>query len=291
MAENISFEDVTGKRCEVPIDITDYKEAGLQKISLSQLYANKFPTAENSPSAFQQFCAASGIRVRPDHKRGIPASTMHEILHGGTNKYMGSIIRPDGSGRQSTSGRLLYPEVMLQLIEGTLRDNKEDYLTPWESAIALRYSVSSPRVDQPTIDVTAPEGSAASPIAQGSEPDVMVSISLSERAYKVPTKSIGLTITDEALQATTIDLVGITLAAQARGERIRRIETDMGNIINGDVDSGVAATPFALASSFTTEVINATTPITQRVFVKWLRANYQRMTVTHILVMLTHCWM
>jgi len=279
----LNFTDHTGKLAEADIGLEDYQAAGDSNVSLSQHYAKKFPTVEGQATAFEQFCMASGIRVRADKNTGVPATSMKEILQGGADKYAGTIVRPDGSDRGGTAGRLLYPEVMLQLIQANLHDNKEDYLQPWESAIALKTTVSSPRVDQPTIDVTTPEDSAAQPIGQLAEPAVMVSITLGERAYTIPTKSIGLQIADQALEATTIDLVGLTLASQARGERIRRIEEDMGNIINGDTDFGINPVTFANASTFTAETINATTPITQRVWVKWLRANYQKMNITHIL--------
>lgn len=280
---NLLFTDASGKQSEATLDVTDYKEASEKKLSLSQHYAMKYPTKQGQASAFEQFCAASGIRLRADKETGIPATTMREVLYGGTDKYAGTIVRPDGSDRGGIAGRLLYPEVMIQLIESALLEDKEDYLQPWEAAVALRTSVTSPRVDQPLITTTAPEGSAAQPIAQLAEPSVMVSISLSERSFNIPTKSIGLQIADQALEAATLDLVGITLASQARGERIRRIEEDMGKIISGDVDFGINAVTFALASTFTTETIDAATPITQRVWVKWLRENYQKMTVTHVL--------
>jgi len=279
----LNITDHTGKLAEVDVDLRDYQAAGDANVSLSQYYANKYPTVEGKATAFEQMCAQSGIRVRADETTGVPATSMKEILNGPNEKYAGTIVRPDGSDRNGTAGRLLYPEVMLQLIQANLTESKEDYLQPWESAIALKTTVSSPRVDQPTIDVTAPESSKAQVIGQLAEPAVMVSITLGERAFTIPTKSIGLQIADQALEATTIDLVGLTLASQARGERIRRIEEDMGNIIFGDIDFNINAVAFKLASTFTAETINGTTPITQRVWVKWLRENYQKMTITHVL--------
>lgn len=276
------FTDSSDKRVEAEVGINDYKAAGKANQSLTQYYAAKYPTESGKPSAFTQFCAAAGIRVRPDLETGMPATSMAEILDGTAAKQVGTVLRPDGSDRGGTAGRLLYPEVMLQLIHSNLHDSKEDYLKPWESAIALRTTVSSPRIDQPTIDVTAPENSKAQPIGQLAEPAVMVSITLSERAYTIPTKSIGLQIADQALEATTLDLVGIALSSQARGERIRRIEEDMGNIINGDTDFGINAVSFVNASTLDTD-IPGTYGFTQRAWVKYLRSNYQTTTITHLL--------
>jgi hypothetical protein len=278
----VSFVDASGQRQQVELDVTHYMEAADDQLSLSQLYARKFPTAVDGATAFEQMVASAGIRLRADTARGIPASSMKEIMHGNLDKSVGTIVRPNGSERQTTAGRILFPEIMMNLINETLTSSKEDYLTPWESAIALRTSVTGPRVDQPLINVTAPEGSAAQPIGQLAEPATMVSISLSEKSYTIPTKSIGLQIADQALQATTIDLVGIALASQARGERIRRIEEDMANIISGDTDFGINAVSFANASSFDA-LVTGPVVLTHKAFVKWLRANYQKMTITHML--------
>jgi hypothetical protein len=275
----VSFVDVSGQRQQVEIDVQHYMEAGDQGLSLSQHYARKYPTAVEGPTAFEQMVASAGIRLRADVGRGIPASSMKEILHGGIDKSVGTIVRPNGADRQTTAGRILFPEIMLQMINETLTESKEDYLRPWESAIAMRTSVTGPRVDQPRVNVTAPEGSAAQPIAQLAEPAVMVSITLSDKSYTIPTKSIGLQVADQALQASTLDFVNIQLSAQARGERIRRLEEDMGNIISGDTDFGITAVTFANASTFDSNL--GANKLTHRAFVKWLRANYQKMDVTH----------
>ena len=279
----VTFKDITGAQTEVTIDVTDYRAAADCGQSLSQYYANRFPTAQNEMSALEQFSQAAGLRLRPDHKRGIRATSMKEIVHGGIDKSAGTITRPDGSSRQTTAGRILFPEIMMQMVDQYLITDKEDVLGPWEGAIALRDNVIGPRVDQPLINTLAPESSAARPIAQLAEPSVMVTITLGEQSFTIPTKSIGLQISDQALQSTTIDMVAITLAAQARGERIRRIEEDMVNIVSGDTDYGIAATTFVNGSTYDS-AINGTTKITHKGWIKFLRANYQKMSVSHALM-------
>lgn len=282
MANKTSFKGADGKNHEVEIDVTDYLAAADQKINLTQFYSRKYQTAPEQPTAFEQMISRAGIRLRADDARGIPASNLHEIFNGTLDKSMGTILRGDGADRQTTTGRILFPEIMLNLIAANLIDNKDDYLLPWEGAIALKTTVTGARVDQPRIDVTAPMASASMPVAQLAEPATMVSITLSGKSYTIPSKGIGLAVSDQALQATTIDLVGITMAAQARGERIRRLEEDMSNIINGDTDFGIAATPFVNASTFDS-AIPGTAKITRRGFIKWLRQYYQKMTITHVM--------
>jgi len=282
----VAFRDPKGQNQEINISVTDYREAADRKLSLAQLYQKKYPTAADSKStSFEQMCASAGIRLRADKAHGIPASNMKEIMYGSHLDAQGPIVRPDGNSTDTPSSRILFPQVVMNLVESALLSNKEDYLAPWESAVAMTSSVNTARVDQPKIDTTGPEDSYSQPISQLAEPAVMTSITLSDTAYNIPTKSIGLEISDQALQATTIDLVGISLASQARGDRINRIETDMASIISGDVDSGVAASPFVNASTFDADV-TALIPVTQKAWAKFLRSNYQTMNVTHVLMSL-----
>jgi len=281
----VSFVDRTHGRQEVTLDVTDYMAAADHKMSLSQFYANKYRTdeaANNGANTLEQFAASAGIRVRADESRGIPATNMKEIMHGMVDLSAGTIVRPSSNNNNNVAARILFPEVMMQMINDQLLINKEDYLLPWENAIAVRSSVVGPRVDQPTINVTAPEGSAAQPISQLAEPAVMVSISLGQRSYTIPTMSIGLQIADQALEASTIDIVAITLAAQARGERIRRLENDMVNIISGDTDYGINPVTFVNASTFDAAIPGV--PITHKAWVKWRRSKYQYMSLTHMIM-------
>ena len=87
-----SFVDRTGARQEVTLDVSDYREAADHKLSLTQLYAQKFPTKESEGSTLEQFAASAGIRVKADNKRGIPASSMREIMHGGVDKAAGTLV-------------------------------------------------------------------------------------------------------------------------------------------------------------------------------------------------------
>ncbi len=275
----VSYIDIAGKQTEVALDVTDYREAADAKLSLSQYYQQKFPT-KSGEAVIEQFAKSAGIRVRPDHKRGIAASSIREILHGGVDKSA-AIVRPDGSQRQTTSGRILFSEIMLQMVNEVLMTDKEDVLGPWESAIAMKTNVVGPRVDQPRINVTGPEASASQPISQLARPATMVSITLSDKSYTIPTKAIGLEISEQALQAATIDLVALSLAAQARGERIRRIEEDMVNIVSGDVDYGINAVSFVNLSTYDSG--RGANKCTHKGWIKWLRANYQKLSVSHVL--------
>lgn len=277
-----SFIDVSGQRQEVTLDTTAYKQAAESGLSLSQWLEREFPSHPDHGSTFAQMMQSCGMYVTNDRETGIAAPSMKAVFDGSAKIMAGPLVRNDGSQRSTVSGRLLFPEVILELMALNLTENKDDFLNGFAKMVALRTSVTSPRVDQPKIDVTAPEDSRAQPIAQLSEPAVMVSITLSEVSYAIPTKSIGLLVSDQALQATTLDLVGIAMSSQARGERIYMIEEQLGAMINGDADWGETALVSFQADTLDAGIV-AAGELSQKAWIHYLRDNYRKLNIDWIM--------
>lgn len=281
-----SVLDRSGGRIEIDVEIEDYRAAAEAGLSLTQHLANKYPSVDHAHGTVMEQCMQSaGLFVRPDKETGLRPPTMKQVLDGNLQfNAAGAITRNDGSNNQTTTGRMLFPEIVMQMIAHELTVNNEDVLGGYNEMVATTEFVTGPKFEQPIINVTAPEGegSANRPIAQLSEPSSMVSITLAESTRRIPTKSVGLTFSDEALAATTLDLVGIIMAAQARGERTRMIEGQMASMINGDADIGETALSAVTAQSFDSS-ISAAGSITHLAWVKYLRSRYQQMTITDII--------
>ena len=90
-------------------------------------------------------------------------------------------------------------------------------------------------------------------------------------------------ISDQALQATTLDLVGLTMSAQARGERIAMVEEQLGGMINGEVDWGETALSSITAQSLDSSISTAST-ITQKAWIHYLRDDYRTKTINALLM-------
>jgi hypothetical protein len=209
---------------------------------------------------------------------------MKQVLDGGPMSggfNLSAITRQDQPGT-TPAGRLMFPELVLQLIQAALTEDQSDFLGGYQNMIAINQSVTSEVVQQPRIDATAPEGVRAMPIGQLAEPPSLISISLSDTVRRIPTRAIGLTISDQALRETTLDLVGIIMTAHARGERIALVEEQLADMINGDADAGESALSSVTAQSFDS-TISGNGAITQKAWVKYLRANYRKMTVSNII--------
>lgn len=281
-----SVLDRSGGRVEIDVEVEDYKAAAEAGLSLSQHLALKYPTVDTAAgTVFEQCMQSAGLFLRPDRETGLRPPTMKSVLDGNLRfGAAGAITRNDGSNNNTTTGRMLFPEVIMQMIAHELSTNNEDVLGGYTELAATTEFVTGPKFEQPIINTSAPEGegSANRPIAQLAEPSTMVSITLSETTRRIPTKSVGLTFSDEALAATTLDLVGIIMTAQARGERIRMIEGQMAAMLNGDADVGESALSAVTAQSFDSSITQAG-QMTHLAWVKYLRDRYQQMTITDII--------
>jgi hypothetical protein len=277
------MKDKAGNNVEVPFNVSEYQAAENNGLTLTQHLTQKYGEGTDEGkygSVIGQFMASAGMFMGEDNVTGLKSPTMHAVATGGIK--VGAITRNDGSNSNSPSGRLLFPEILMRTIESELRESRDDFLNGWESMIAQTASISGPKFDQPIIDVTAPEASESNPISQLAPPDAMVSITVSDISRNIPTKSIGLMISDQAQQASTLDLVSLAMTAQARGERIRMIEGHLSDIINGSVDNGGSALSSVTAQSFDALVVAAGN-ITHKAYIKYLRTEYQKRSLNRII--------
>ena len=272
-----------GKASEVKLSLDDYKEAYDNGLSLSQHLNQKFPTdSDKYGTAFEQAMASNGMFLQSDAVTGIKPPSMKEVLSGKVEVGMGPVTRPDGNNAQTLTGRLLFPAVVMEMIESELREDNTTYEGVFNSMVATTLNADSPRVDQPIINLTAPRGVRSQPIAQMSEPPAMVTISLAEKSFRLPTLSIGMEISDEAQRAATLDLVGIALREQTQAERSAIVDESIQKMVNGDTDLGMTALSAETAQSYDAAVTTAGT-ITQKAWLKWLRKDWKKMVITDVI--------
>lgn len=279
LSTQLKIRDAKGDVMEVPFNVLMYKEAADAGLTLSQLLNQKYGDATDIGKygdVLAQAMAATNIFTRHDQRNGYRPPLMSEMFN--ANIQMSAITRGDGSNRSTVAGRMLFPEILMRTIESQLRDNYDDFLGGWSNMIAQTQTVTGPAFDQPIINVQKPREYSHQPIAQLAEPDVMMSITTGEKSWKIPTKSIGMIISDQAAAATTLDLVNLAMTAQARQERINMVEADIAAIISGDVDRNETAKSSFTAQSLDAGVTTAGT-ISHKAWVKYCYKNRRTMHV------------
>lgn len=262
------------KTLEVGVEI--YKKAADNNVTLRQLLR-----AEASDADFSKGDVLDQMYTN--------AYLMDGVKGHGAALTMGDIAnaegfrRPDGTDN-SLGARLLYPQLILETLNAnTLRDDGSDILSIWEGLIATTRNINGTKADQPIIDTSAPEESRSGRITQLAEPETMVSITTGDKSFRIPTNSIGLLISDEAMQATTIDLVRIVMEAQSRGDKIRRVNEQLRALVLGDVDRGIAALPVTKIGTFDPNGITDDGTITKRALIKWLHSVQKTANIATVL--------
>ncbi len=283
LTAKFKFRDDNDALQEGEVSLEDYRAAAdtAGGISLSQYLARKFPTnVKLHGSILSQALASTGLSIGRDQGMGIQSSKLSDIFNG-VKVQAGAITSPDGTGNTTPAGRLFFPEVILQTIAAALEDNKGDFFQGYESLIGGTETVNAPEFKRARIDLTAPEGSESMSVAQLAEPPAMVSITAADSTTPIPTKAIGLIVSEQALATTSFDLVNTVMGRQAYGERVRMVENQLNDVFNGNSDLGLTALPIFQADTLDALIV-ATGNITQKAWVHYLRDNYQRMTVTNI---------
>jgi len=256
---------------EIEVGVNVYKHAADAKMDLRQYMRRIAPDFDASQGDVidQMMSQAALLDGRQGHG---PALTMKEM----SGMTLADGFRKPDSSDNSLGARLLYPQVILETLQANAHtDDGSDILAIWEKMISVSRNIIGTKAEQPIIDTRGPEGSRSGRIAQLAEPATMISITTGQKSYRIPTNSIGLMISDEAMEATTIDLVRVVMEAQARGDKIARVGEQLRAMVLGDVDQDLAALPQVTAASFDS-TITADGQITKKAYIKWLYSKHNR---------------
>jgi len=280
---NIKLTDAQGKSVEIALGHTIYQEAAERETTVPTLlqarYGDKVDSSKGT--VFEQALLESGVFLGTDSMRGLSSPTVKQ-MYDGFGIDMSGIRAPDGKSN-NISARMLFPQVILETMADELQKDHADFVGGYNDMVAINRNVPSARVDQPTINTKANEDVESGEIAQLAEPASLVTITVGDTSKRIPTRSIGLMISDEAQKATSLDLVTLAMTAHARGERIRMIEGNIKAMINGDPDRGMSALTPVTAKSYDPD-ITAANEITKKAWVKFLREKYQTRSLNAVMM-------
>lgn len=215
MKNKVTFTDKEGLQQEVTLGLQHWQIAQDKNLSLRQFVNTAFPTVVDSKhDTFTQMCASVGLYTKPARELGIRPITMKEVETGGLDFSAGM----QGTEVNPVQTKVLFPAVIAELVENKLQFDRMSAASSFDTMLADVYSVAGRRIEQPYIDYTrtnGPEGTRNQARAQGAEPATMMTIKAGEKTLTIGETPLAVTITDEAMQATTIDMVALAMARQA----------------------------------------------------------------------------
>jgi len=260
--------DAAGGRNQVQLDVSMYRQAAEAGQSLRQWVNASYPTnVERDGTAFEQVCASEGIALRNDQRNGMRASTVRQMMDG-IGPGMTAAVTRDAV----PASRLLFPAAVMSLVEDRLAVDLTQTDTVFNSLVAYDESINGERVEQPVINYTNAASNSPQTVAQLAMPSQMITITASDRAFRLPVYSQGIEVSDQAAQNTTIDLVALTLARTFALQANVRAQEYMLSLMNGDVDNGETSLT-ALGYNSTSTGLDAAASggvLTQRAWMSWM---------------------
>lgn len=274
-----SFIDNTGATQQLTITPQDYQRAAERNLTLRQMINVDHPTRAGDPDAWTQVCASEGMYVGRNSAYGIAPATMRAVIEGVPRLEAGVIVKD-----QIPTSRILFPMFQMAALEDKLRNSDYGILSLFNSAAAVVDTINQERFERPILNYSRPEGARSKPVTQLSEPASMLSITASDKSWRITGTSIGMEISDQAL-GIGLDLVNLAMTRQAETEMQEKVEQIMLSFLNGDTDLDMAAlstVPGAVSTAVSLDSA-ATTGITQKAWVKWLFNNSRKRKITHVI--------
>lgn len=262
------FFDHSGAIREVPLDVTMYRQSAEQGQSLRQFINASYPTnAEKYGTAFEQFCASEGINLRGDVRTGQRASTVAHMMDGDGPGMTAAVTK-----EAVPASRILFPAAVMGLVEDRLAVDLTQTDRVFNSLVAYEESINGDRADQPVINYTNAAANAPQTIAQLAMPASMITITASDKSYKLPVYSQGIEVSDQAARNTTIDLVSLTLARTFALQANLRAQGYMLQLKDGDIDNndGSLSTLGYATTSTAMDAAASGGVLTQKAWLTWL---------------------
>lgn len=228
MAQEIGIIDQFGQTQQVKVDLQTLAEAkagGFKHIP-AMLNA-RFPMPAGKPTAAQQLYAQMGA--------GLKGAKLNYAFQG--LGFTAGAVTEDGS----VAGRLVALPYLMDVIENKLTSSDYGIKGVFNSKAAVVESISGTKFERPILNFSRPEGARTRAIAQLSEPASMLTLTSSDKSWKIAGSSIGMEVSDEAAAAVNLDIVQLSMVRQAETEELERIEQQMLAFLNGDTDLDMAA--------------------------------------------------
>ena len=278
------FIDTAGTTQHVEISPTIYREAHAANLSVPQFinrtYAEACDAGKGTP--YQQILASEGLTMPGANQFGLRPATLQDVLDGKSGFQAAANTKDVGSPFGSAS-RTLFPAAVVTMIESAMAKDRTTDSVTFDQMIAVPMSIASENFEQPVVNygtAGGPEQTRSQRMAQLAGPVMVAKFSTADRLRRLPTWSFGAEFSDQALRASTLDIVALTMARLMEVERDAHVYEFMSDIWTGDGDLNTGA-----VSAVTTTSLDALASggvVTHKSWLKFLARNRKYRKITHV---------
>jgi len=234
-------------------------------------------------TAAQQLFASEGLSVAGDNAFGLRDKTVAEILDGSSGFEAAGNARDSGTPFGSAS-RTLFPAALIQLVEDKMMKDRTTDGNVFNGMVGQELSIANENFEQPVISygtLNGPEQARAQRIAQFAEAPTIMRFGTSDRIRKLPTYGIQLEFSQQALRASTLDMVALTMGRYLEVEKDGRVYQYIADLFTGNGDLIVGAVSAVTSTSLDAAATGGV--LTHKAWVKFLARNRKFRTITHVM--------
>ena len=253
-----------GRTHQVPVSLDLYEAAAKAGQSVPDYFREQYgkdadPNYANG-DAFLQALASVGLDLT-DKRRGFRSMSYRSVMN---NDFSAAT-----TANQQEAARILSVAAVLELVKENPTRDIPDEFSLFEKMLALDVEITSRSFEYPIFNTSNATEQMESVTSQLATPNIVGQLTVSDKAYKIPSYAFGVEVSDEASRALTIDNVTLYLNDLKRELSYKRLMAQFSRLINGDVDLDMKAlqpTPFTQFDPTAT-----TGKVTHRGWLKWLR--------------------
>lgn len=261
---------VDGAQIEVSLNQNMYKAAHDAGMTVPTYLSTQFKTDESKyGSVFNQVMASAGLFAKDDPKNGIKAATVQAVMDGSCDTQFNVAAGGTNTADSIPASRILFPAAVLQMVENKLYGDRNSEIAMFDGFVAIKETIGGSRYEYPVIDYERPEKAKSSRSSQLAEPNLMMTLTTSDKQGTVPSFALGLQISQEAMRNSTLDFVALSVSRQAEVEAASRLDECIAAMVDGDADEGFAALPTTKVNVFDSSITQAGV-ITHKAWLKWL---------------------
>lgn len=266
------FLDAAGQNQQVSLPTNLYQLAHEEGMTVDAYLAQKYKTDANKyGSTMHQMFASAGLFMNENPTLGIKKTTVAQAMNGSLDSQY-NVAGSANTADAIPASRILFPAAILQMVENQLYGSRNSEIALFEGFITTNETVAGSRYQWPVLNYARPSQAASSRIGQLAEPNLMMTLTSSDKTGTIPTYALGLVISDEAMKQNTLDFVALSMTRQAEIEAGNRLDECIAAMVNGDVDIGQAALAVNKITAYDPSISVAGT-ITHLGWIKWLANN------------------
>lgn len=223
-------------------------------------------------TAMEQFRSSLGIYAQGNKDFGFTDLTLGQIE--------ANLNVSKGTGTMGTESRAFVVQTILDATESKMLKDMTSDTSAFDGMVGMSMSIATEVFEQPVIDYTKTEAGKSQRMAQNAPPPLLISFSTSDVVRKLPVWNMGMQWSDQALRATTLDFVTMSVARYLMIERDERVNTYLSEVFLGGGD--LNKTTVATVASSTLDSTSTGGVLTHKAWVKFLARNRKYRKITHV---------